>query len=142
MPHQLGVTIRAEVTADQVAPLRDWLANGAQGGTADNLFGFGRMRGLHFAKLLLLEEAADPDGPAIPASLVLMTEVDAPLRSHLADLADVGADGIGHVVGFCAGYPGPDTRKRSCMTRSRISWIRRSGTADTLTTSGASFRRT
>jgi hypothetical protein len=118
MPHQLGVTIRAEVTADRVAPLRDWLAKVAQGGTVDNLFGFGRMRGLHFAKLLLLEEAADPDGPAIPASLVLMTEVDAPLRSHLADLADVGADGIDQAFGFCAGYPGPGSR------RARRAWFR------------------
>jgi hypothetical protein len=119
MPHQLGVTIRAEVTADQVAPLRDWLAQVAQGATADSLFAFGRMRGLHFAKLLLLEEAADPSGPAIPACLVLMTEVDAPLRSHLADLVDVGADGVNQAFGFCAGYPGPDSRRRT-----RLAWFR------------------
>ena len=120
MPHQLGVTIRADVSADQVGPLRTWLAKSAQGGAADGRFGFARMGGLHFAKLFLLEEAADPDGPAIPASLVLMTEVDAPLRPHLTDLVDVGADGIDQAFGFCAGYPGPGSRRRA-----RRAWLRR-----------------
>ncbi len=113
MPHQLGVTIRAQVAADQVGPLRDWLAKVAQNGAADRLFGFGHMRGLHFAKLFVLEEPTDSGGRPIPASLVLMTEVDAPLRSHLAELIDVGGDGIDEAFGFCAGYPGPVAQRRA-----------------------------
>ena len=79
---------------------------------ADSLFAFGHMRGLHFAKLFVLEEPTDPGGRPIPASLVLMTEVDAPLRSHLAELIDVGGDGIDEAFGFCAGYPGPAAQRR------------------------------
>ena len=30
MPYQLGVTIRAEVAANQATPLRDWLAKAAR----------------------------------------------------------------------------------------------------------------
>jgi hypothetical protein len=119
MPHQLGVTIRAQVAAEQVVPLRDWLAKVANHGTADSLFAFAHMRGLHFAKLFVLEETTDPGGPPIPASLVLMTEVDAPLRSHLAELIDVAGAGIDQAFGFCAGYPGPGARRRA-----RVAWLR------------------
>src|SRR6266571_5941778 len=120
MPHQLGVTIRAEVAAEQVAGLREWLAAAAKDGVADGPFDFARMRGLHFAKLYLLEETADLAGRPIPASLILMTEVDAPLRRHLAELVDVAGDGIDQAFGYCAGYPGPGACRRA-----RIGWLRR-----------------
>src|SRR2546426_339317 len=94
MPHQLGVTIRAEVAAERVPGLREWLAAAAKADVANGPFDFARMRGLHFAKLYLLEETADLTGQPIPASLILMTEVDAPLRRHLAELVDVAGDGI------------------------------------------------
>ena len=120
MPYQIGVTIRAQVAAEQVAPLQDWLAKTASGDDADRPFAFGRMRGLHFAKLLVLEETADLVGQAIPASLVLMTEADGPLRPHLRDLVKVGGAGIDQAFGFCAGYPGPRARRRA-----RTAWLRR-----------------
>ncbi len=120
MPHQLGVTIRAQVAAEQVVPLRNWLAKMGRSGTTGSLFAFGRMRGLHFAKLFVLDEVTDLDGQRIPASLVLMTEVDAPLRPHLAELIDVAGAGIDQAFGFCAGYPGSGARRRV-----RIAWLRR-----------------
>lgn len=120
MPHQLGVTIRAQVAADQVVPLRDWLAKVASHGSADSLFAFGNMRGLHFAKLFVLEETPDSGGQPIPASLVLMTEVDAPLRSHLAELIDVAGDGIDQAFGYCTDYPGAVAHRRV-----RVAWLRR-----------------
>ncbi len=49
-----------------------------------------------------------------------MSEVDAPLRRHLAELADVARDGIDQAFGHCAGYPGPGARRRA-----RIGWLRR-----------------
>jgi hypothetical protein len=120
MPHQLGVTIRAEVAAEQVPGLREWLAASVKDGVADGPFDFARMRGLHFAKLYLLEETPDLTGRPIPASLILMTEVDAPLRRHLAELVDVAGDGIDQAFGYSAGYPGPGARRRT-----RIAWLRR-----------------
>ena len=80
MPHQIGVTIRAMVAAEQVADLRKWLTASAPQGLADGPFRFRHMRGLHFAKLFLIEQTDDLKGRPIPASLVLMTEVDAPLQ--------------------------------------------------------------
>ena len=111
MPHQLGVTIRAMVAAEQVADLRKWLTASAPQGLADGPFRFRHMRGLHFAKLFLIEQTDDLKGRPIPASLVLMTEVDAPLRRHLDELIDVAGDGINQAFGYCAGYPGPASRR-------------------------------
>jgi hypothetical protein len=120
MPYQVGVTIRAEVGADQVAPLRKWLAGVARQGLAEPPFDFAHLRGVHFARFYLLEETADLDGKPIPASLVFMSDVDAPLRRHLAELVDVAGDGVDQAFGHCAGYPGPGARRRA-----RIGWLRR-----------------
>ena len=71
MPYQVGVTIRAEVAADQLRPLRKWLADIGRNGLAEPPFDFAHLRGLHFARFYLLEETTDLDGRPIPASLVL-----------------------------------------------------------------------
>ncbi len=120
MPHQLGVTIRAPVVMERVPELRNWLAEVARKGMADGPFDFAHLRGLHFARLHLLEETADLQGQQIPASLVFMSEVDAPLRRHLAELVDVAGEGIDQAFRHCADYPGPDARRRA-----RIAWLRR-----------------
>jgi hypothetical protein len=120
MPYQLGVTIRAPVAAGRVAALRDWLAEIARKGLAEGPFDFAHLRGLHFAKFYLLDETADLDGRPIPASLVFMSEVDAPLRRHLAELVGVAGEGIDRAFGYCTGYPGPGADRRS-----RIAWLRR-----------------
>jgi hypothetical protein len=120
MPHQLGVTIRAPVAAGRTADLRDCLAEIARKGLAEGSFGFTHLRGLHFAKLFLLDTTADLDGRQIPATLVFMSEVDAPLRRHLAELVDLAGEGIDQVFGHCTGYPGPGARRRD-----RIAWLRR-----------------
>lgn len=62
MPHQIGVTIRAMVAAEQVADLRKWLTASAPQGLADGPFRFRHMRGLHFAKLFLIEQTDDLKG--------------------------------------------------------------------------------
>jgi len=71
MTHQLGVTIRAMVPAEQVADLPKWLGASSPQGLADGPFHLRRMRGLHFAKLFLIEQTDDLKGQPIPASLVL-----------------------------------------------------------------------
>jgi hypothetical protein len=120
MPHQLGVTIRATVAPEQVADLRKWLAASAPQGLAGGPFHFRHMRGVHFAKLFLIEQTDDLEGRPIPASLVLMTEVDAPLRRHLDELIDVAGDGINQAFGYCTGYPGPAAGRHA-----RVGWLRR-----------------
>src|SRR5262249_19655879 len=120
MPHQIGVTIRAPVAAEGVADLRQGCADAGKKGLGEAPFGFAGCRGLHFARFYLLEETADLTGRPIPASLVFMSEVDAPLRRHLADLADVAKEGIDQAFQHCTGYPGPGGRRRQ-----RIAWLRR-----------------
>src|SRR5262249_41318938 len=114
------VTIRAPVAAERVPELRHWLAEAAKKGLGEASFGFAGCRGLHFARFYLLEETADLAGRPIPASLVFMSEVDAPLRRHLAELADVAQGGMDEAFQHCTGYPGPGARRRQ-----RIAWLRR-----------------
>ena len=120
MPHQIGVTIRARVAADRVADLRQWLTEAGKTGLGEAPFGFASCRGLHFARFYLLEETADLTRRPIPASLVFMSEVDAPLRRHLAELAGVAREGIDQAFQHCTGYPGPGGGRRR-----RIAWLRR-----------------
>src|SRR5262249_52699212 len=110
MPHQIRVTIRAPAAAERVPELRQWLAEAGKKGLAEASFGFAGCRGLHSARFYLLEETADLAGRPIPASLVFMSEVDAPLRRHLAELADVAKDGVDQAFQHCPGYPGPGGR--------------------------------
>src|SRR6266545_5752725 len=119
MPHQLGVTIRATVAPGKAAELREWLVRTGRQGMAEIPFDFAHLRGVHFARLFLFEDTVDLDGAPIPASLVFMSEVDAPLRRHLAELVDVAGEGIDEAFGHCAGYPGPGSRRRA-----RIAWLR------------------
>ncbi len=119
MPHQLGVTIRATVAPGKAAELREWLVRTGRQGMAEIPFDFAHLRGVHFARLFLFEDTVDLDGRPIPASLVYMTEVDAPLRRHLAELVDVAGDGMDGAFGRCEGYPRPGARRRI-----RIRWLR------------------
>jgi hypothetical protein len=66
MPHQIGVTIRAMVAAEQVADLRKWLTASAPQGLAGGPFRFRHMRGLHFAKLFPDRADRRSEGPADP----------------------------------------------------------------------------
>jgi hypothetical protein len=120
VPYQIGVTIRAEVAPDQLPPLREWLADRGRKGLAEPPFDFAHLRGVHFARFYVLDEVMDLQGRPIPASLVFMSEVDAPLRRHLAELIDIAGGGVDQAFGHCVGYPGPGARRRS-----RIAWLRR-----------------
>jgi hypothetical protein len=120
VPYQVGVTIRAEVAPDQLSPLREWLADRGRKGLAEPPFDFAHLRGVHFARFYVLDEVMDLQGRPIPASLVFMSEVDAPLRRHLAELIDIAGGGVDQAFGHCRGYPGPGARRRS-----RIAWLRR-----------------
>jgi hypothetical protein len=75
---------------------------------------FAELSGVHFARLLLLEDAHDLGGELIPASLVFMSEVDSPLKRHLGELAEAGGPALDAAFGLCEGYPAaptPEARK-------------------------------
>jgi len=120
LPYQVDLTIRAEVEPGQLPLVRERLADIGRKSLAEPPFDFTHLRGLHFARFYLLDEAADQDGRPIPASLVFMSEVDGPQRRHLAELVDVAGDGLDQAFGLCTGYPAPGARRRR-----RIAWLRR-----------------
>jgi hypothetical protein len=66
---------------------------------------FELLTGLHFARLVLLEEARDLRGEPLPASLVYMSDFDVTRDRHLRDLVNVAGAGIDLLYAHCEGYP-------------------------------------
>jgi hypothetical protein len=66
---------------------------------------FGRLPGVHFARLLILDETRDLAGATIPAQLVFLEDVDAPLNVRLNELTRMVGFGIDEIFGHCEGYP-------------------------------------
>jgi len=107
---QVGLTVVCPVLPGHADAVRGVLA-GMGGRPADNEFvPFGRLPGVHFARLLLLEETRDLQGRPIPAELVLMADLDGPLEARLAELTAVAGDGLDSLLSHCEGYgPGSAT---------------------------------
>jgi hypothetical protein len=105
--HQVVLTVRATVRRDQVGEaLRVLEAMGA--GAAPSI-PFATMAGVHFGRLLALEDSTDLQGELIPASLLYMAELDAPLERHVRQLADAGGPALDAAFGLCDGYPSDAT---------------------------------
>ncbi|MEU1309209.1 hypothetical protein ABZ419_09990 [Streptomyces cinnamoneus] len=119
MPHQLAVTIRAALPAARVAEVSELLAEAGRKGVAGELFPFAEVTGVHFARLLVVPEAPGADGAAAPASVVYMSEVDAPLQAHLTDLVRKAGEGLEKVFRHCDGYPAG-----TASVAARTAWLR------------------
>jgi len=70
---------------------------------------FGELAGVHFARLFLIEDGVGIEQELFPASLVWMSEIDAPLERHLDELADIAGPGLDAAFGLCEGYPAVPT---------------------------------
>jgi hypothetical protein len=122
MPHQVALTIRARIKSGQTGALKRLLAEMADpaGGPA---IPFERLETTHFARLFVLDEVdGGPDGdagPPIPASLVYMSDVDAPIRRHLVALVRVGGARLDGILAHCEGWP-----SGSASTWARVAWLR------------------
>ena len=114
----MAVSARATVVPGRVHELREALAGMADGGEGAPSIPFSRLGGVHFARLVLLEDDVDQDGNTIAANLVYMSEVDAPLDDRLDELADLGGAGLDATFGLCEGYPAaPDSSSRAAFLR-------------------------
>lgn len=119
MPHQIAVTIRAPIDQGRADDLRKRLTEVAREGMAEAPFRFARMPDVHFARFVVLPEDRDAGGTTIPAVLIYLADVDAPLENHLAGLLDIAGEGVDEVFGYCAGYPGAGT-----SFAARLRWLR------------------
>jgi hypothetical protein len=122
MPHQVALTIRARIRPGQAGALKSLLTSMADP-SAHRAIPFERLRTTHFARLFVLEEVdGGPDGNAgsvIPASLVYMSDIDAPVWRHLVALVRIGGARLDAVLAHCEGWP-----SRSTATWPRVAWLR------------------
>ncbi len=122
MTPQVGVNVVCPVLAGHLGPLRAVLAQMGQRPADNEIIPFGHLSGVHFARLLLLDETTALDGTQIPAQLILMADLDAPPEARLAELVDTAGAGLDAVFGHCQGYPSPDVATREA----RLAFLRRS----------------
>ena len=108
MTPQVGLNVVCTVRPDGLEDTRAVLGQ-MSGRPGDNdLIPFGKVSGIHYARLLLLDAATDIQGQPIPPQLLLMVDFDAPLDSRLAELVQVCGAGLDAVFGHCEGYPVAD----------------------------------
>ncbi|MCU1531643.1 MAG: hypothetical protein JWO49_1214 [Arthrobacter sp.] len=118
MPYQSALTVRAPLRPGVPAETLQDLARPKSSGPPVTAI-FDRLQNVHFARVFVIPDAEDLEGPAIPASLVYVADVDGPARRHLHDLCAAGAEFTDLVFCLCEGYPeAPDAR-------SRLTWLRR-----------------
>lgn len=111
MPHQVAVTIVADVRTGATESLRHLLESMGDGVANGNVVDLPALRDVHFARFVLLEEDKDLRGDPLPASLVYISDVDVPRDRHLAELVDTAGEGLDRLFGHCEGYP-PEPRTR------------------------------
>jgi hypothetical protein len=106
---QAAVTVVAEVQPGQVDELRTLLGTMSADAGGNPILPLGALPGVHFARLLLLEETVDLDGAPLPARLIYLSDVDGSVGRHLGALVAVGGEGLDRLFGGCRGYPAPAT---------------------------------
>jgi hypothetical protein len=121
MPHQSALTIVANVRPGETDSLRRLLGTMGDGVANGSVVDFETLTGLHFARLVLLEETHDLRGEPLPASLVYMSDLDVSGDRHLGDLVDTAGAGIDLLFDHCEGYPDGAQRARD----ERLAYLRR-----------------
>ncbi|MEA2495839.1 MAG: hypothetical protein QOJ29_3750 [Thermoleophilaceae bacterium] len=121
MAHQVALTVVADVPPEEAARLARLLDSMGNGLSNGSVLDFGRLSRVHFGRVLLLESTSDLRGQTIPASLVLMTEADAPLERHMQELATIAGAGLDELFGALDGYPPAGGR----TPETRLEYLRR-----------------
>ena len=100
----------APVVPGAVDDLKALLATMGDGVANGSVLDFGALSDVHFARLIVVDED-DSSGEPLPASLVLLSDFDVSVETHLDELVDTAGDGIDRLFGHCEGYPtGEPTR--------------------------------
>ena len=112
MPYQHALTIVAPVVPGAVDDLKALLATMGDGVANGSVLDFGALSDVHFARLIVVDEDRDSAGEPLPASLILLSDFDVPVETHLDELVDTAGNGIDRLFGHCEGYPtGEPTRQ-------------------------------
>jgi hypothetical protein len=113
MPHQIALTILAEVRPGHADELRRVLGSLSAGEPTGGKLPFARLDMVHFARLFVLDEAEDLAGARLPARLVFLTDLDAPTRRYLGELVDLAGDTLDELYAHCERYPAEGERTRA-----------------------------
>jgi hypothetical protein len=120
MSYQEALTVLAKVKPGNLESLQDSLGVIRKDIENNELFPFCRLGKVHFARLQVLPESTDLNGAVIPPTLVLSTNVDAPMDEHLDELVESAGQGLDEIFGHCEGYPAENSRTRA----SRLLYLR------------------
>jgi hypothetical protein len=118
MTPQVGLTVVCPLLPGQMERVHALLADIGSRPADNEVLPFGRIAGVHFARLLVLDETADLDGRPLPAELLLMADLDGPLETRLAELVEAAGAGMDALFRHCEGYPSP------AASGSRLAFLR------------------
>ena len=109
MPYQAALTVVAPVRPGAVDDLKSLLATMGDGVANGSVLDFAALSGVHFARLILVDADRDSSGAPLPASLLLLADLDVCKDTHLVELAEIAGEGIDRLFGHCEGYPASGT---------------------------------
>ncbi|GGX95540.1 hypothetical protein GCM10007160_23920 [Litchfieldella qijiaojingensis] len=105
MKAQAALNVVMEVRPGHEATLRSLLERMRQDPGGNDILPFERLDTVHFARWVLLPEAHRRARRHCPAQLVLTANLDGELDGHLAELVDVGGEGLRELLGHCRDFP-------------------------------------
>ena len=103
---QQALTVALPVRAAEVDPLDAWLTTRARA-VKERLVG---VTSLHFGRFVLVPPSLVPapdDGASVPALLLVESNFDGELDSHLAELWREAGEELGALLAHCAGWRAP-----------------------------------
>src|SRR2546426_960312 len=121
MPHQVALTLAADVRPDATESLRQLLETMGDGVANGSVVDLGKLDGVHFARFVLVDEATDLRGEPLSALLLYMSDLDVARERHLGELVDRAGEGLDRLFGHCEGYPEGAQRTRE----QRLAYLRR-----------------
>jgi hypothetical protein len=105
VPYQAALTVVAPVRSGAVDDLEGLLATMGDGVANGSVIDFAALSGVHFARLFVVEADTDGSGAPLPASLILLADLDVDKKTFLAELSEIAGDGVDRLLGHCEGYP-------------------------------------
>lgn len=115
MPHQVALTVITKIKPGSTQALKRYLGRIRTNRDRPPIIPFKDLSNVHFARWMVLEETTDLDGNPLPPQLVYLSNVDAPLSTHMEELATVAGEDLDKIYDHCLGYPAvgdrtPETR--------------------------------